>query len=50
MVIYIYISIYMYTYKELTRNLKEMWKVLLRKSSKLSSKKLEIGEILAGTH
>ena len=32
------------------RNLQEMRKVLLRKSSKLSSKKSGIGEILATTH
>ena len=32
------------------RNLQEMWKVLMRKSSKLSSKKSEIGKILATTH
>ena len=36
--------------KMFTRNLQEMWKVLLRKLSKLSSKKSEIGEILATIH
>ena len=36
--------------KMFIRNLLEMRKVLLKKSSKLFSKKSEIGEILATTH
>ena len=36
--------------KMFTRNLQEIWKVLLRKSSKQSSSKSEIGDISAKTH
>ena len=36
--------------KMFTRNLLEMWKFLLKKSSKLFSKKSEIEEILATAH